>query len=128
MQYSRYLTRQGIAHVFFTPAYKDPKADDGAYPVVRFPSVPFALYPQVRLALPAPASLRRHLQAFQPDVVHIATEFGMGLAGLKAARQMNLPIVMSYHTNFRPVPLALRADAVGRAAVAVHALVSFLCL
>ena len=100
MQYSRYLTQRGIAHVFYTPAYKDHKADDGTYPVVRFPSVPFALYPQVRLALPAQASLRRHLQAFQPDVVHIVTEFGMGLAGLKAARQMNLPIVMSYHTNF----------------------------
>lgn len=99
-QFSRYLTRQGIAHRFFTPAYKDEVTDEGAYPVVRFPSVPFALYPQVRLAMTTSAAVRKQLQEFQPDVVHIVTEFSMGYAGLKAARQMGLPVVMSYHTNF----------------------------
>jgi glycosyltransferase involved in cell wall biosynthesis len=97
---SQHLTRRGIAHVFYTPAYKDDDRDDGKYPVVRFPSVPFALYPQVRLALPTQAALHKHLAGFNPDVVHIVTEFGMGYSGLKAARQMNLPVVMSYHTNF----------------------------
>ncbi|MBE0601670.1 MAG: glycosyltransferase family 1 protein [Firmicutes bacterium] len=98
--YSRYLTRRGIAHVFYAPADRSDAPDDGEYPVVRFPSVPFALYPQVRLSLPSQAALQRHLRAFNPDVVHIVTEFGMGYSGLKAARQLNLPIVMSYHTNF----------------------------
>lgn len=98
--YSRYLTRRGIAHMFYTPAYKDGEQGDGDYPVVRFPSVPFALYPQVRLALPAQAALQRQLREFDPDLVHIVTEFGMGYSGLKAARQLHLPVVMSYHTNF----------------------------
>ncbi len=98
--YSRYLTRRGIAHVFYTPAYKDGEHGGGEYPVVRFPSVPFALYPQVRLALPTQAALQKQLKDFSPDVVHIVTEFGMGYSGLKAARQLGLPIVMSYHTNF----------------------------
>ncbi|HPJ02121.1 MAG TPA: glycosyltransferase family 1 protein [Candidatus Limiplasma sp.] len=101
LQYlSRYLTQRGIAHVFYAPEDKSGKTDAGEYPVVRFPSVPFALYPQVRLSLPSQGALRRSLEAFRPDVVHIVTEFGMGYSGLKAARQMGIPVVMSYHTNF----------------------------
>lgn len=99
-QLSRYLTRQGIAHRFFTPSYKDGPTDEGEYPVVRFPSVPFALYPQVRLAVAPSAAVRKQLLDFHPDVVHVVTEFSMGFAGLKAARQLGLPVVMSYHTNF----------------------------
>jgi glycosyltransferase involved in cell wall biosynthesis len=99
-QFSRYLAQQGIAHRFFTPAYKDGPTDEGAYPVVRFPSMPFALYPQVRLALAAATAVRKQLLDFHPDVVHVVTEFSMGYAGLKAARQLGLPVVMSYHTNF----------------------------
>ncbi|HPF87466.1 MAG TPA: glycosyltransferase family 1 protein [Candidatus Limiplasma sp.] len=95
---SRYLTRRQTEHLFFIPDSKAGAAD--GYPVMRFPSVPFALYPQVRLALPSPSAVRRQLAAFAPDAVHIVTEFGMGLAGLHAARQLGLPIVMSYHTNF----------------------------
>ena len=98
--FSKYLTQQKIAHVFFTPAYNTDTADEGGYPVVRFPSVSFALYPQVRLAVTTAAAVKKQLQEFKPDVVHIVTEFSMGLAGLKAARQLNLPVVMSYHTNF----------------------------
>ena len=98
--YSQYLTEKQIEHVFYTPDYKENEADTGEYPVVRFPSVPFALYPQVRLALPSQAAIKKHLREFDPDVVHIVTEFGLGLSGLKAARQMDIPIVMSYHTNF----------------------------
>jgi len=97
---SRYLTQHNIEHLFFTPACKGGDTDAEDYPVVRFPSVPFTLYPQVRLALSAPGAIRKRLQAFQPDVVHIVTEFSMGLAGLMAARQLRLPVVMSYHTNF----------------------------
>ena len=99
-QLSRYLTQRGVAHRFFTPAYKEETTDEGAYPVVRFPSVPFALYPQVRLAMTTSAAVKKQLLAFQPDVVHIVTEFSMGFAGLKAARQLGIPVVMSYHTNF----------------------------
>ncbi len=97
---SRYLTQRGIEHLFFIPESKTEAGDAGDYPVAAFPSVPFALYPQVRLALTTPGAIRRRLQAFRPDVVHIVTEFSMGLAGLRAARQLGLPLAMSYHTNF----------------------------
>ncbi len=98
--FSRYLTQRKIAHVFFTPVYQHGETDEGEAPVVRFPSVPFALYPQVRLAVTTAAAVKKQLQDFEPDAVHIVTEFSMGLLGLKAARQLGLPVVMSYHTNF----------------------------
>ena len=40
------------------------------------------------------------LGQFRPDVVHVATEFAMGLAGLKAARQLRLPVIASAHTDY----------------------------
>ncbi|MFV0413564.1 MAG: nucleotide sugar dehydrogenase, partial [Oscillospiraceae bacterium] len=42
----------------------------------------------------------KELAAFRPDVVHIATELGVGWSGLRAAQELGLPIVMSYHTNY----------------------------
>ncbi|MFL5518030.1 MAG: glycosyltransferase, partial [Gemmatimonadales bacterium] len=36
----------------------------------------------------------------RPDVVHVATEFSLGIAGVKAAKQLGLPIVASAHTDY----------------------------
>ena len=57
----------------------------------------------------------RTCRAFRPDVVHVATEFSLGIAGLKAARQLRLPVIASAHTDYDQyaarygVPWALRA-------------------
>jgi glycosyltransferase involved in cell wall biosynthesis len=45
---------------------------------------------------------------FQPDLVHCATEFGVGRMGQMAAARAKLPVVSSYHTDF-----AKYADAYG---------------
>jgi len=37
---------------------------------------------------------------FQPDVIHVATEFALGLAGMKAGRQLKIPVVASAHTDY----------------------------
>lgn len=68
--------------------------------VHRSPSIPLFLYPDVQWAFPRMRDVVEDLSRFQPDVVHIATEFTMGLAGLKAARQLNLPIIASAHTDY----------------------------
>jgi glycosyltransferase involved in cell wall biosynthesis len=36
----------------------------------------------------------------RPDLVHIATEGPLGVAAVRAARQLGIPAVSSYHTNF----------------------------
>jgi phosphatidylinositol alpha 1,6-mannosyltransferase len=68
--------------------------------VHRSPSVPLFLYPDVHWAFPSQKDVVEDLAAFGPDVVHVATEFAMGLAGLKAARQLDIPVIASAHTDY----------------------------
>ncbi|MGN6390901.1 MAG: glycosyltransferase family 4 protein [Gemmatimonadales bacterium] len=68
--------------------------------VHRSPSVPFFLYPDVQWAFPRLREVVDDLEAFRPDVVHVATEFSLGIAGVKAARQLGLPIIASAHTDY----------------------------
>jgi glycosyltransferase involved in cell wall biosynthesis len=83
--------------------------------VHRSPSVPLFLYPDVQWAFPRLRDVVDDLEPFQPDLVHVATEFSLGIAGVKAARQLGIPIIASAHTDYDQyaarygVPWALRA-------------------
>jgi glycosyltransferase involved in cell wall biosynthesis len=68
--------------------------------VERWASVPFWAYPQLRLAAPRVRAATEALRDWRPTLVHVATEFGVGLGGRGAARRLGLPLVSSYHTNF----------------------------
>lgn len=52
----------------------------------------------VRVGLPT-QSVEHHLQEWQPDIVHIATPFGLGARGLAAARNLRLPNVAVFQTD-----------------------------
>lgn len=67
---------------------------------VRWSSVPFWAYPQVRLSAPHVVAARASLRAWNPHLVHVATEFGVGIAGRMAASSLDIPLVTSYHTSF----------------------------
>ena len=64
------------------------------------PSFPLPRYPEVRLALGASSPVRQVVERFRPDLVHCATEFGIGRAGQVAGARAGLPLVSSYHTDF----------------------------
>jgi phosphatidylinositol alpha 1,6-mannosyltransferase len=68
--------------------------------VERWPSVPFWAYPQLRMSAPARNRALDTIERWKPTLVHAATEFGVGLGGLVAARERRLPFVSSYHTHF----------------------------
>jgi glycosyltransferase involved in cell wall biosynthesis len=68
--------------------------------VHRSPSVPFFLYPDVQWAFPRLREVVEDLEAFGPDIVHVATEFSLGIAGVKAARQLGIPLIASAHTDY----------------------------
>lgn len=89
--------RGAAVRIFTTtdPALQHHDADE-----TRWNSVPFWAYPQVRLAAPRVAEARKALREWQPSLVHVATEFGVGLAGRSAARSLGVPLVTSYHTSF----------------------------
>ena len=89
---------RGAAVRVFTTT--DPARDHAAADEVRWSSVPFWAYPQVRLSAPRFAAARADLAAWRPSIAHVATEFGVGLAGRAAARALDVPLVTSYHTSF----------------------------
>lgn len=89
-------SRGGEVHVF---TGNDPRARSAAG-VSRSASVPFWAYPQLQLAWPDRGRVARTLHAFQPTLIHVATEFGVGLAGRSVARATGIPMVTSYHTSF----------------------------
>lgn len=63
----------------------------------------FALYPELRLSLPR-ASMRKQIQDFQPDLLHVADPALLGIAALyygggRNGGTLHLPLVISYHTD-----------------------------
>jgi glycosyltransferase involved in cell wall biosynthesis len=63
-------------------------------------ALPLPFYREVRLDLATPGRLRRLLGEFRPDLVHVATEGPLGLAALRAAGRLAVPVVSSFHTHY----------------------------
>lgn len=97
-RWADYLGGKGVSYRVFAPDTSH--SQEYTENIHRFKSLPFWLYPECRLALPKPSYIKTELENFQPDLIHIATPFNIGLTGLYYAKKMNLPIVGSYHTHF----------------------------
>ena len=65
------------------------------------PGLPIPFYHTLKMGLPVWGALRRRWAAAPPDLVHVATEGPLGLAALRAARRLGLPVTSSFHTNFQ---------------------------
>lgn len=91
------LSAMGHEALVFAPGR--PPAEAAGHPVIRVPSVPFRpWYPELFLGLPRPR-IGRELDRFEPDVVHVVNPVVLGLWGTMVARQRNLPLLASYHTD-----------------------------
>ena len=64
------------------------------------PGVALPGYPQVRSGLPAARLLRRCWSLARPDVVYVATEGPLGWSAVRIARELGIPVVSGFHTNF----------------------------
>lgn len=73
-----------------------------------FMTLPCPTYPEIRLAAWPWRRVRRILDDFRPDAVHIATEGPIGLAGRHWCRDRGLTFTTSFHTRF-PEYVRLRA-------------------
>lgn len=97
-RFTNYLDSKGMEYMVFAP--ESTNKDLFTSQVYRFASLPFYLYPECRLALPNMLSVKAELQKFQPDLIHVATPFNIGLCGLHYAKKLDIPVVGSYHTDF----------------------------
>jgi glycosyltransferase involved in cell wall biosynthesis len=66
----------------------------------RFATVPMPGYSSIRLALAPRFSARRMLDAFAPDIVHIATEGPIGWSARGWCKSRNIPFTSAFHTRF----------------------------
>ena len=91
------LRELGHEALIFAPHH--PPAEYAGYRVVRVPGVPFKpWYPELVLGMPRPR-LGRELDAFAPDLVHVVNPVILGLWGTAIAKQRNLPLLASFHTD-----------------------------
>ncbi|CAM3666753.1 glycosyltransferase family 4 protein [Marinicrinis lubricantis] len=95
-----FLNSKGISCKVFAPSHEmtDMAIDQNI--VERFHSIPFLLYPEVRLGIPNPLHIKKTLKELNPTIIHVATPFNMGLMGHRYAKKHNIPLVASYHTHF----------------------------
>jgi len=91
-----HLAERGHASLLFAPAGGPTKY--AATPVVGVRGIRFPIYRELKLVPPL-INVRSHLQDFKPDFIHVINPVSFGLAGLREARAMNVPLVASYHTD-----------------------------
>ena len=66
----------------------------------RFASIPCPTYPEIQLSLLPGRALRRMVDEFVPDAVHIATEGPLGFAAWTLCRRRRWPFTTAFHTRF----------------------------
>jgi glycosyltransferase involved in cell wall biosynthesis len=66
----------------------------------RFRSIPAPTYPEIPLALFPARKMRRLIDAFAPEAIHIATEGPLGWAARRYCLRRGLPFTTSFHTKF----------------------------
>ncbi len=86
---------------FFFIYGKGPEEIEG-HASIRIPTLNTGLNADYSISLPAlvKGQIKQQLDAFQPDVIHIATPSLLGFFALRYARSRNIPVISLYHTNF----------------------------
>lgn len=67
--------------------------------IVKVPGIPIGIY-DYRLSRIYPLSMINTMKAWNLDVIHSHTEFGIGILARLFAKQFNIPLVHTYHTLY----------------------------
>lgn len=99
-----HLEARGHAALIFAPTTKTPAFAHSGELV----SVPSIALPgsrrEYRLGLGLSAGTRRRLEAFEPNLIHLAAPDWLGYAALNFAERRRIPAVASFHTRFDTYP------------------------
>jgi phosphatidylinositol alpha 1,6-mannosyltransferase len=94
-----YLLRQGVNVRIYSPTVEHP-AFPATGDLVDIPAVPIPGRSEYRLPLSLPPRVRRDLEAFNPNVVHISSPDFVGHRAVSWARNQKVAAVASVHTRF----------------------------
>lgn len=103
----RHLVEAGEDVLVVAPGPGD--AEHAGAGVFRAPSLPFPLYPELRLAPPHPG-IGRAVRRFDPELIHVVNPAVLGVSGIRLAARLGRPLVASYHTH---IPKYLRHYRLG---------------
>jgi phosphatidylinositol alpha 1,6-mannosyltransferase len=93
-----HFEKDNIEYLIFAPDSYTNLNDN--FNIEKFLSFRFFMYPECRLTLPNVFRLKNSLMQFKPDIIHIMTEFNMGLIGLSYGKKLGIPTISNYTTNF----------------------------
>lgn len=68
--------------------------------VLRCPAVSLKRVYGFGIAMPISPKRFRAVQAFDPDIIHVQSEFSIGLSGFSAARRLKVPLLYTVHTMY----------------------------
>jgi phosphatidylinositol alpha 1,6-mannosyltransferase len=94
-----YLLSQGASVRIYSPTVENP-AFAATGDLVSVPSMAIPFRSEYRIPLSLSRSVRRDLEAFNPNIVHIASPDRVSRKAVKWAKKQNLPVLCSVHTRF----------------------------
>ncbi|MBR3036904.1 MAG: glycosyltransferase [Lachnospiraceae bacterium] len=100
VNYANVLTKMGEKAIVVTPEYPD--TDDSGFPyqVVRYPGVDIRKIAGYIAGIPFSPATQKKLQGFQVEILHSHCPFMSTILARTAAKPLNIPLVMTYHTKF----------------------------
>lgn len=96
---ARGLAERGHEVLVIAPSQtgKHCKEVDGNHVIVRTVSVPFPFYQNFRISPNAAREVKKIIEDFDPDVIHIQMVMWIGMAALKYGNKLGIPIVSTNH-------------------------------
>ena len=94
-----YLLRQGAKVRVYSPTVENP-AFEATGDLVSVPSIAIPGRPEYRLPLRISREMKRDMEAFAPNIMHISAPDRVGRLMAKWARNRDLPVLASVHTRF----------------------------
>ena len=93
------LEKQGHTVFIFTTTDKDVNRYED-WQIIRIPSVPFFAFKDRRIAYRGFSTALEIARQYQLDIIHTQTEFSLGLLGVWIAKELRIPVVHTYHTQY----------------------------
>ncbi|HFU4561170.1 TPA: glycosyltransferase family 4 protein [Streptococcus suis] len=68
--------------------------------IIRIPSVPFFAFKDRRVAYAGFTDALKIASRYKLDIIHTHTEFSLGILGKMIAKELDIPVVHTYHTQY----------------------------
>ena len=93
------LAERGHEVMVVAPSQTGRKTEesDGLYTISRTASLIFPFYQNLRVSVSPQREMKHIVQQFQPDVIHVQTPLGIGVAAVNVAKKLHIPLVATNH-------------------------------